>query len=200
MFLQRNVKKSGKNSFAKYEYFELSDIVPVKTEIFAELGLVDVVTFDNDFATLTLYSVEATDQHITFQSPMRELDVKGANAIQSLGGVETYQRRYLYMMALDIVEADMFDATQGRPAPASASSTQPPFVTGDVNTPAAKSAAKDFIKQIDEIVKDMTADDKNRAAKIIKELNNGSAAYRTIKDTTLQQTIITKLKEEFLNV
>lgn len=200
MFLQRNVKKSGKNSFAKYEYFELSDIVPVKTEIFAELGLVDVVTFDNDFATLTLYSVEATDQHITFQSPMRELDVKGANAIQSLGGVETYQRRYLYMMALDIVEADMFDATQGRPAPASASSTQPPFVTGDVNTPAAKSAAKDFLKQIDEIVKGMTADDKNRAAKIIKELNNGSANYRTIKDAVLQQTIITKLKEEFPNV
>lgn len=200
MFLQRNVKKSGKNSFAKYEYFELSDIVPVKTEIFAELGLVDVVTFDNDFAALTLYSVEAPDQYITFQSPMRELDVKGANAIQSLGGVETYQRRYLYMMALDIVEADMFDATQGRPAPASASSTQPPFVTGDVNTPAAKSAAKDFVKQIDEIVKNMNAEDKNRAAKLIKELNNGSAAYRTIKDTALQQIIITKLKEEFPNV
>ena len=196
MFLQQNVKKSGKNSFAKYEYFELSDIVPVKTGIFHQLGLVDVVTFDNNAATLTLYSVEAPEEYIVFQSPMRELDVKGANAIQSLGGVETYQRRYLYMMALDIVEADMFDSTQGRPTN---DATKPPFVTGDVNTPAAKTAAKDFVKQIDEIVKPLTAEDKNRAAALIKELNNGSAKYRDIKDAALQQTIITKLKEEFSN-
>lgn len=197
MFLQQNVKKSGKNSFAKYEYFELSDIVPVKTSIFHQLGLVDVVTFDNDAATLTLYSVEAPEEHIVFQSPMRELDVKGANAIQSLGGVETYQRRYLYMMALDIVEADMFDSTQGRPTN---DATKPPFVTGDVNTPpAAKAPAKDFVKQIDEIVKTLSEDEKKRAAALIKELNNGSAKYRDIKDAALQQTIITKLKEEFPN-
>lgn len=197
MFLQQNVKKSGKNSFAKYEYFELSDIVPVKTSIFHQLGLVDVVTFDNDAATLTLYSVEAPEENIVFQSPMRELDVKGANAIQSLGGVETYQRRYLYMMALDIVEADMFDSTQGRPTN---DATKPPFVTGDVNTPpAAKAPAKDFVKQIDEIVKTLSEDEKKRAAALIKELNNGSAKYRDIKDAALQQTIITKLKEEFPN-
>ena len=189
------MKKSGKNSFAKYEYFELSDIVPVKTEIFADIGLVDVVTFDNEYATLTLYSVDAPDERIVFQSPMRELDVKGANAIQSLGGVETYQRRYLYMMALDIVEADMFDSTQGRPA----SDTQPPFLTGDAGTAAAKSSAKDFVKQIDAIVKGMSIEDKNRAAAMIKELNNGSAVYRTITDPALQQTIITKLKEAFPN-
>ena len=36
------------------------------------------------------------------------------NAIQALGGVETYQRRYLDMMILDIVESDSFDATNGK--------------------------------------------------------------------------------------
>ena len=37
------------------------------------------------------------------------------NSIQALGGAETYQRRYLWMMVLDIVEADAFDSTQGKP-------------------------------------------------------------------------------------
>ena len=44
---------------------------------------------------------------------MKDITIKGANEIQALGGVETYQRRYLYMMAFDIIESDMFDATAG---------------------------------------------------------------------------------------
>jgi hypothetical protein len=39
------------------------------------------------------------------------------NAIQRLGSVETYQRRYLYMIALDIVESDSIDgATNDAPS------------------------------------------------------------------------------------
>lgn len=41
LFQQRNVRKSGHNTFSKYDYFELADIVPHKTEIFQELGLCD---------------------------------------------------------------------------------------------------------------------------------------------------------------
>ena len=114
MFGKMNIKKSGVNRFADYKYFELADIVPAKTQIFAELGLVDVVSFDNDIATAVVYNVENPQESIIFVSPMKELTVKGMNAIQALGGVETYQRRYLDMMILDIVEADSFDATNGR--------------------------------------------------------------------------------------
>ena len=41
---------------------------------------------------------------------MEELELKGCNKIQALGGSETYSRRYLYMSAFDIIENDMFDA------------------------------------------------------------------------------------------
>ena len=41
---------------------------------------------------------------------MRALELKGCNAIQSLWWVQSYQRRYLYLMAFDISESDMFDA------------------------------------------------------------------------------------------
>ena len=56
----------------------------------------------------TMY--ENPTETATYTSPMRELELKWCNQIQALGWTETYQRRYLYMNAFDIVESDMFDA------------------------------------------------------------------------------------------
>ena len=120
MFQDADVKKSGINRFADFKYFELADIVPAKTHIFAELGLVDCVTFTPTDATLYLFNVDNPEEVIPFQSPMRPLTVisqtgkNKMNELQGLGAEETYQRRYLYMMVLDIVEADSFDATSGQ--------------------------------------------------------------------------------------
>lgn len=120
MFQEADVKKSGINRFADFKYFELADIVPAKTHIFAELGLVDCVTFTPTEAMLCLFNVENPEEMIPFTSPMRPLTVisqtgkNKMNELQGLGAEETYQRRYLYMMALDIVEADSFDATSGQ--------------------------------------------------------------------------------------
>jgi hypothetical protein len=47
---------------------------------------------------------------IVITSPMVEANMKGASPIQSLGGCQTYQRRYLYLCATDLVEGDSFDA------------------------------------------------------------------------------------------
>ena len=52
-------------------------------------------------------------EQLIYQSPMKELSLKGCNDIQALGGVETYSRRYLYLTAFDIIENDMFDAKSG---------------------------------------------------------------------------------------
>ena len=124
-FLEAPVKKSGVNRFAEYKYFELEDIVPVATSIFANLGLVYVISFDNELATGRLVNVDKPEEEIVFTSPMRDLEVKGMNAVQALGGTETYQRRYLYMACLDIVEADAFDATQGKTNPETGKSEAP---------------------------------------------------------------------------
>lgn len=127
-FLESQVQKSGKNMKLKYKYFELDDIVPVALPIFQEVGLLPVTTFTNEFATMRLYNVEAADgvmDYIEFTSPMREIEPiisnttggEVTNAIQRLGAVETYQRRYLYMIALDIVEADEMEAMTGMDVP-----------------------------------------------------------------------------------
>lgn len=109
--LQANPKKSGKNKFANYDYYELADILPVIIESCNKHKVFTFPSFTNEVATLTAINAEAPDEKVVVESPMRDLDIKGANAIQSLGGIETYQRRYLYMALFDITENDMFDAT-----------------------------------------------------------------------------------------
>ena len=110
------LKKSGHNKFAGYQYFELGDFLPTINEIFHELGLCSAVSFDNELATLKIVDVD-TGGMIRFTSPMAEAQLKGCHPIQNLGAVETYQRRYLYVTALEIVEHDALDATTGQDAP-----------------------------------------------------------------------------------
>lgn len=109
--LKANPKKFGKNKFANYDYYELADIMPIIIESCMKHKLLTFPSFTNDVATLTAINAEAPEEKVIVESPMRDLEIKGANAIQSLGGIETYQRRYLYMALFDITENDMFDAT-----------------------------------------------------------------------------------------
>ena len=114
-FLAENVKKTGKNMHLSYMYYKLDDIVPVATRIFKEVGLLPCVTFTPEAATMAMVDVDAPKSMIQFTSPMRDDEVKGQLPIQALGSVETYQRRYLYLAALDIVEQDGIDEAAGAP-------------------------------------------------------------------------------------
>jgi len=133
------IKKSGENKFAKYNYYELADFLPKINELCEKYLLLPVVMFDSDVASLTVYDAEKPGDQIVFTSPMAGADLKGCHPIQNMGAVETYQRRYLYMTAFEIVEHDALDATAGaeskpnkpqpaphRPPQASQSKPQPP--------------------------------------------------------------------------
>ena len=113
------IKKSGHNKFAGYQYFELGDFLPTINEIFNELGLCSVISFDKELATLRIIDTD-NGGSITFTSPMADAHLKGCHPIQNLGAVETYSRRYLYVTALEIVEHDALDATTGQDTPKSA--------------------------------------------------------------------------------
>ena len=105
--------KSGKNAFAKFNYFELSDFMPAVTEIFNALGLCGVVSFTNDTAYLTIHDVEGDERAFTtFTSPLVLANMDRIQAIQSMGASHTYYRRYLYLMALDLVENDLVDSVE----------------------------------------------------------------------------------------
>jgi len=105
------LKKSGQNKFAGYSYFELGDFLPEIQNIFNNLGLCGVVSYDRDVASLTITDVD-DGTVIVITSPMAEANLKGTHPIQNLGAVETYQRRYLWMTAMEIVEHDILDASE----------------------------------------------------------------------------------------
>jgi len=103
-----SIKKSGKNKFAGYEYFELSDFIPTVNEIFDSVGLCGVVNFGEQ-ATLTIYDTDG-DGQVTFSSPLVFAENSKGQAIQSLGSTHTYFRRYLWLLALELTEHDSIDS------------------------------------------------------------------------------------------
>lgn len=105
------VKKSGRNTFANYSYMELADfLIPTQT-IFAELDLCGVVSFTADIASLTITDME-DGTSLVITSPMGSAALKGCHEVQNIGAVETYQRRYLWVTAMEIVEHDALDSAE----------------------------------------------------------------------------------------
>jgi hypothetical protein len=110
------LKKSGENKFAGYKYFELGDFLPQTMQIFHDLELCSVVSFDTDYARLCITDTE-DGTTLTITSPMAEANLKGAHPIQNLGAVLSYQRRYLWLAAMEVVEHDIIDASSGSEPP-----------------------------------------------------------------------------------
>ena len=103
------MKKSGKNSFQGYSYFELGDFIPHIQTIFYEVGLCGVVSFNTEYAQLCITDTE-DGTVIVITSPMAEANLKGAQPIQLMGSCQTYQRRYLWMAAMELTEHDSIDS------------------------------------------------------------------------------------------
>lgn len=146
-FLESGAKKSGVNQHAEFMYFELADIVPTATRIFDDLDLLFMISFDGEMAHGTLYTAENFEDEdnscITVSFPMRSIAEPAKfrmNEVQGLGAEITYMRRYLYMLILDIVEADTFDAESGR--------------MEDAPKPAKKPATKEERAEIKEEITD----------------------------------------------
>ena len=114
-FHQQKLKKSGLNKFAGYSYFELGDFLVPALGIFDEVGLCSNISFEKEYATMTIVNIDAPVEHnIIISSPMGSAALKGCHEVQNIGAVETYQRRYLWVAALEIVEHDVLDATTGQ--------------------------------------------------------------------------------------
>ena len=115
--LSCNLKKSGENKFSGFKYYELSDFMPDIIKLCDKYKVCTSIRFSTDQAELAVFDSEAEEQTLSntiiVTSPLAALELKGANAIQALGGVQTYMRRYLYMAMFDITENDTFDATSG---------------------------------------------------------------------------------------
>lgn len=167
-FLEAPVKKSGVNLFAEFKYFELEDIVPVANAIFYDLGLVLIPNITYEETSGTLVNVDKTDEFIIFKLPAKDCNIENGtkmSAIQGLGSYITYQRRYLYGVVLDIVEADSVDATIGKE---------------DDKKVAPKKSTKPVTPEKREEVKKDLIDEGGEATEVqIKSIKNGLKKLRT---------------------
>ena len=183
-FLTSNPTKSGKNMHLAFKYFELDDIVPIATKIFQEVGLVSLVSFDADKAMMSIHDTDNPDDSVVVTAPLVQLgENKGTNAVQAFGSTVTYYRRYLYMIALDICEADEIDGGMKVPtAPAVTETTAPsvaptPAPTAPIAlnaeqtkplTNADGNASEIQIKQLKEVLKKLMEADPGQEEMIAK--------------------------------
>lgn len=168
-FLNDGVEKSGKNMNVGFKYFELTDIVPSVTKIFKELGLIAIDKFTNETAYMTIVNCYAPEETIEFEAPFNQIAPIVSNAgkqvtneMQALGSSITYMRRYLYMIAMDIVENDEIE----------------PQITNDTPAEAPKKAPA-TPEQRQEVKQELTAPAENASTLQIKGLK---AVLKKLKD------------------
>ena len=89
---QVEMKKSGKNTFSKYDYFELADFLPQVNELCNKHRITPVVIFNEKEAKLTVYNQDDKDDYIEFTSPFLVCELKGSNRLQALGSAHSYLR------------------------------------------------------------------------------------------------------------
>ena len=112
MMRSRTLKKSGHNKFAGYNYFELGDFLHPALEIFDQLGLISIVSFTKEQAELCVVDIDGGGE-IIFTCPFGSAALKGCHEVQNMGACQTYNRRYLYTLALELLEHDALDSTTG---------------------------------------------------------------------------------------
>lgn len=135
---EMNLKKTGKNSFAHFEYYQLEDFLPQVNKIFASLGLYSefsitpqVIDYEEvkngeeitkkpiikELAILQIMDTQKTDDILTYEmevAPVMIGNNSKQNIYQAAGGRNSYYKRYLYMNALEITESDEIDAVSGQ--------------------------------------------------------------------------------------
>lgn len=167
MFLQSDIQKTGKNMHLSFMYFGLEDIVPTVISIFSEVGLLSTISFDDSLAKMTIINTDNAEEKVDFTVPFTPLQPiisntgkQATNEMQALGSSITYMRRYLYMIAMDIVESDSIDSELGKDEPVKAKAPATP-------------------KQRQEVKEELTATENNATAlqikglkKVLKELKD----------------------------
>lgn len=157
-FLSSGVKKTGKNIHLEFTYFELVDIVPVAERIFSEVGLLGVPRFESEIAYMDIIDIDHPEQFapITFYAPFSQIEPivsnsgkEVTNKMQALGSSITYMRRYLWQLALDIIETDDIDPNIGAGSDAPAPAAPKTNKTTKPATPAQRNEIKKEVTSSD---------------------------------------------------
>lgn len=127
----KKLKKTGSVSFkqTKFNYFELSDFLPEINKLTEELNLYCEFSTNEMYATLSIYNSDDVEEKprvfkipyilcdLLYKSIMQDIlngkyeytKLTNGDLMKLLGSSITYSRRYLYLIAFEIVENDAID-------------------------------------------------------------------------------------------
>jgi len=123
------LKKSGKNKFAGFDYFELADFLPKLNELMQEEKINDrfsIINNNDGTMTASLLLIKGNENQaytmpfVMFETPVNVKvnektgevirEVKSMQDIQYLGALNTYYKRYLYLNAFGITDGEVIDS------------------------------------------------------------------------------------------
>lgn len=116
-FMNRHIRKRGRNNFNNFDYITLEDVVKNAIPILMKNDLSIHHKFYLSPPRVELVDLETGYSEDFGSNALLELDGKNHNQrLQALGSTESYLRRYIYLQILDIVEGDP-DVQFGKPEP-----------------------------------------------------------------------------------
>lgn len=108
------IKKSGRNRFAGFDYYELADFLPKLNELMLKAGINDRYTIDENYAKLELIKDDERQEYTIpfkiFPTPLNKSGQPSMQDIQYLGALNTYYKRYLYLNAFGITDGEVIDS------------------------------------------------------------------------------------------
>lgn len=108
------IKKSGKNKFAGFDYYELADFLPKLNELMQKENVNDMFYITNDMAVLELVKGSERNTYtipfVLFTTPLNKSGQPSMQDIQYLGALNTYYKRYLYLNAFGITDGEIIDS------------------------------------------------------------------------------------------
>lgn len=171
-FLKSEIEQSGKNMHLSFKYFELKDIVPTITKIFAKTGLLAIMNFTDEKGVVTIVNTDNPEETIDFFAPFNQIEPivsntgkQATNNMQALGSSITYMRRYLYLIAMDICVNDEIEPTIDKTtnAATTGASKQKPA------TPAKRTEVKENLTAVEDNASDIQIKGLKNVLKKLKE-------------------------------
>lgn len=109
------LKKEGRNTFSKYDYFTPSQVSHLVSDACQNNGLLTTYSINETdrgyLGELTVINISDPSDTIRFDMATAMPEIKATNESQKLGGMVTYNERYLKMSAFEIVDNNLdFDA------------------------------------------------------------------------------------------
>ncbi len=112
-FLETKIDKKGNNTFVKFKYFRLDELIPILIKTTKENKLATNFTIEFNTCKLIITNIEKPEEKVEFQAPFT-FDEVSKNKTQEVGKSITYMRRYLLLMAFDIIEEEVLDKELGQ--------------------------------------------------------------------------------------